>query len=162
MVRFTHGQAGTPTHNTWLGMKGRCLNPNRPDYRYYGGRGIAVCERWLNSFEAFLADMGERPAGTTLERIDNDGPYSPENCRWATMVEQATNRRGPTKTRRVTNSAGETHTMPEWSAITGLSVDCIRGRIDRLGWPPDRALTTPDRYAKARRDTREFREDDRA
>jgi hypothetical protein len=75
-------------------MKTRCTNPNRPDWKNYGGRGIAVCDRWANSFEAFLADMGRKPSCEfTLDRIDNDAGYSPENCRWATWDQQSRNKR---------------------------------------------------------------------
>jgi len=91
-----HGHAPdggpSPTYKTWAGMKRRCLNPKNKDFQFYGGRGIEVCETWLE-FPNFLADMGEKPEGLTLERIDNDGNYEPRNCKWASQKDQIANRR---------------------------------------------------------------------
>jgi hypothetical protein len=89
---LTHGASKTPTYRSWKCMRNRCDSSLAPNYALYGGRGIRICDRW-QSFENFLADMGERPAGTSLDRINPDGDYEPNNCRWATAKQQSRNRR---------------------------------------------------------------------
>lgn len=126
----THGhQKGgkhSPTFTVWRSMVRRCVSPKHPSYKNYGGRGIAVCERW-KGFEAFLEDMGERPKGKTLDRIDNDGNYCKENCRWVSMKENSNNRRN----NRLLTLHGKTHTVSEWAALTGLNESTIRVRLFR-------------------------------
>lgn len=133
-----HGMSNSTEYCIWNSMLARCGNPNTDNYRLYGARGIYVCERWRDSFQNFYEDMGERPAPElTLDRIDNDGPYSPENCRWATKSEQGSNTR---KTRFVA-FRGETLSLAEWALRTGLRRRTIYGRIFVYGWPIERALT---------------------
>ncbi len=95
---FKHGLRHSLTYSSWLSMKARCSNESNPSYRDYGGRGIRICQRWLKSFENFLADMGERPKGTSIDRWPNgDGNYEPGNCRWATASQQRLNQRRMSK-----------------------------------------------------------------
>ena len=115
-------------------MRRRCLDISNQRYKDYGGRGITICERW-QSFENFFEDMGVRPEGMTLERIDNDGPYSPDNCRWATPSEQAKNRRSNISL----TVHGETLTVEEWSKRANVTARNIYQRL-RRGWPAERVI----------------------
>lgn len=90
---FKHGLCKHKLYTTWKGLKQRCYNPNSQRYKDYGGRGIKVCDRWINSFQNFLDDMGERPKGKSIDRIDVNGNYEPSNCRWASPIEQSHNKR---------------------------------------------------------------------
>lgn len=117
-------------------MRKRCYNENVIRYPEYGGRGIRVCSAWKESFAIFLADMGERPEGTTLDRLDLDGDYEPENCRWADKTEQANNK---SNSHRISLN-GVTRTAAEWSRETGIPARIIRQRISRDKLPPERAL----------------------
>lgn len=134
-----HGGVGTAEYRIWHGMIERCRNPRRTHYDRYGGRGITVCERWLASFANFLMDMGLRPSPRhTLDRIDNEGPYAPENCRWATRAEQARNR---SNTRMITHQQ-RTLSLIDWAREAALDLGTLRSRL-RRGWSFARAITIP-------------------
>jgi hypothetical protein len=141
--RTKHGLVGTPTYISWRGMKERCLRPKHSQYKDYGGRGVKICTRWTESFEAFLEDMGPRPPATSIERRDNSLGYQPGNCYWATRKQQARNKRN----NRLITANGETKTLAEWAEITGLSYATIITRLDRQKWTPEDALTKPPDHA---------------
>jgi hypothetical protein len=123
------------TYSTWQGMKQRCYNPKCAQYKNYGGRGITVCDEWLNSFAAFVRDMGEKPEGFSIDRIDNDKGYSKENCRWATLEEQARNQRRSV----YLEYDGKRMTMREWAVELGRHETTIHSRI-RRGYPLELVL----------------------
>lgn len=125
-----------PTHGSFLSMKKRCNEPSHKDYKYYGGRGIKVCDRW-KYFKNFLDDMGERPQGKTIDRINTNDGYYLENCRWATHAEQMRNR---TDSIRLN---GESKTWKEWSEFTGINVLTLHSRHKKQGWSVEKTLTTP-------------------
>lgn len=124
-----HRKHGSPEYKSWRGAKDRCLNPRSKDAKNYSARGITMCQQWIDSFDQFLADMGPRPEGTSLDRIDNDGPYSPENCRWADCRTQGNNRR---TSKRVTED-GVTLTITEWARKLGVTDGAIRLRLLKKG-----------------------------
>lgn len=132
--KTTHGMTGTPEFVSWTCAINRCHNPKDEHYPNYGARGIVVCERWRESFENFYADMGTRPQGMTLDRFpDVNGPYSPENCRWATNVEQSNNKRN----NRYVTRDGRTQTIAQWAREFGI-YDSLVSKRRAAGWPEDR------------------------
>lgn len=133
--KIKHGKTGSTEYKSWDGMRQRCSNPNNSKYPLYGGRGIKVCERWQESFENFLADMGNKPDGTTLDRIDPDGDYEPNNCRWASVTEQNNNKR----TNLVIEVDGQSKTVAEWVRKTGQNYTTVTERLSR-GWSPKEAV----------------------
>ncbi len=137
LTRVSRGVMRTE-YQIWLGAKARCYRTTNLNYRHYGGRGITMCDRWVNDFGAFYADMGPRPSPFhSLDRKDNDGPYSPDNCRWATKQEQMSNTR---RAWSVTHD-GRTQTIAAWARELGLVFNTLRHRIV-TGWPIDKALTS--------------------
>lgn len=135
-----HHMTRTPTWRTWEGMRARCGRRTDPEWENYGGRGVTVCERWAESFEAFLADMGERPPGTTLDRYPNrDGNYEPGNCRWATIEEQNNNKR----TNRIVEFNGQAMTMTQAARASGVPIGTLKARL-YAGWDTDRLFQLTD------------------
>lgn len=131
-------------YRSWRSMKARCSNPGNIGYRYYGAKGIKVCDEWL-SFPAFLKDMGNRPKGFTLDRKDSEKDYCKDNCRWATHKQQALNRRSSFRV----EFNGEVLSLEQAAAIAGLKVNTFRLRLVS-GWSVQKAIQTPSRYAAKR------------
>lgn len=138
----THGKSETAAYRAWGRIKNRCSNPLRSNYYYYGAKGVTVCDRWLNSFENFYADMGDPPSPShSIDRKDNSLGYSPDNCKWSTRIEQANN-----KSNNVFFAFnGQNKTIPEWSRESGVSRAVLYYRIQIKRWPIDKALSTPVR-----------------
>jgi hypothetical protein len=135
----THGATGTLTFGSWTSMRSRCTQPCSNAWERYGGRGIKVCAEWQDSFERFLADMGERPSKAhSLDRIDPNGHYEPGNCRWALPKEQGNNRRD----NAIVTLFGETLTHAQWERRFSLPQGAIAHRVSR-GWPVHRAILQP-------------------
>lgn len=144
--KWVHGSS-TPTYFSWRSMRYRCRSPKSHGYPHYGGRGITYCARW-ESFDNFYDDMGERPPGRSLDRIDVNGHYSPENCKWSTLREQLNNQR---RSRHISH-AGETKTIGMWAEGLGLQFGTLWRRLQRM--PPERALRTGSIMPKWQHGTR--------
>jgi hypothetical protein len=126
---------GTKEYRAWSHMLSRCTNPTDKSYQYYGGRGISVCDRWI-SFKNFFEDMGKSPSvAHSIDRVDNDGNYVPENCRWATVKEQRRNKRD----NRILVIDGERKTLAEWAEKFGVLYKTAHNRL-RMGWSPREAV----------------------
>lgn len=145
---LTHGKTGTRLYGIWNAMKDRCSNPNCKTFHLYGGRGIKVCEEWKHSFEAFSEwavlngyDPSKKRGECTVDRIDVNGNYCPENCRIVSQKEQCKNKRS----NRMITYNGETKTMTEWAEQYGLRVGTLRDRLS-YGWDVERCLTQPLRH----------------
>ncbi len=132
-----HGRSRTPEHNAWINMHQRCKNIRHQNYYRYGARGISVCERW-GKFESFLADMGPRPAGTSIDRIDNNGNYEPGNCRWASIKQQSRNKRSNV----FYEFNGQKRCLIDWIEWLGLPEKAVRQRIEK-GIPFEQAIQRP-------------------
>ena len=130
---ITHGMSRTPIYRVWASIIGRCYSKTHTSYINYGGRGITVCGRWMQ-FENFYADMGERPKGLTIERIDNGKGYYPDNCKWATRKDQARN----TRRNRLVSYGGKKQCLIEWAEELGISQYALKYRLDR--YPPQIAF----------------------
>lgn len=147
----THGKSGSKIHKAWLAMRERCTNPNSKNYKNYGGRGISVCDSWLNSFESFFKDMGDIPSKEySLDRIDNDKGYCKENCKWSTRIEQARN----TRHNVYIEYNGKTQTISAWSEELGIKFTTLNNRLNN--WSIEKALTFPvdKRYVRRRKNNK--------
>jgi hypothetical protein len=143
-----HGSSSDPTYSKYQAMKQRCVNPQHKSYADYGGRGITVCDRWIDSFELFLVDMGPAPDKMTIERNESDKGYEPGNCRWATKQEQNRNTR---RTIKPEIGGVKYETLGDACVALGLPGATVRMRL-RYGWTLERALTTPVDTTKRRLD----------
>ena len=144
---YKHGGKGTKLYEVWCSMKARCYNPTSKSYSRYGGRGITICDEWRNSFIVFKkwAMSHGYKEGLSIDRIDNNEGYSPDNCRWATTTQQANNKR----TTLFIEHNGERKTLHEWAKVLGIKPHTLYHRIYKLGWTIERALSEKvslDRY----------------
>ncbi len=139
--RHRHGESRTPEYQAWLNIRKRCISPNNPGYKNYGGRDIKICDSWHDSYKNFLADMGRRPSPKhSIDRRDNNGNYEPGNCRWATDKQQRRNR----QTNHIVTYNGRRMVLADACRLAGISRSTVRTRL-KSGWDIDRALSQPPR-----------------
>jgi hypothetical protein len=136
IIFTTHGLSKSPEWNTWKSMKSRCLNPKNKFYKNYGGRGIKICDEWTNSFDNFFKDMGVRPKNHSLDRINNNGNYCKENCKWSTYEEQQNNKR---QNRNIEYN-GVVKNLTMWAKNFNVPRSLIAGRLNR-GWPIEKIFS---------------------
>ncbi len=150
VAALKHGRFGTPEYKSWAHMMGRCYNEKNPDYKNYGGRGIAVCDEWkLSSNFLLWADQSGHVPGLTIERIDVNGNYCPENCKWITNEQQARNRRS----NHSLTINGQTKLMVDWATESGIDYNALRWRV-RVGWPESELLVPSNSLPRRRRNGR--------
>lgn len=137
-----HNRWGEPEYRAWSKMLDRCNNNKSKEYKDYGGRGINVCDKWLK-FNGFFEDMGEKPNGTSIDRINNNGNYCKENCRWATNKEQQNNKRNNINI----TYKNRTQTLAQWSRESGIGRSTLINRIRKMGWSIEKAFSEPIRYS---------------
>lgn len=140
MTYSTQPKSKTVEYLTWLSMKARCNTPTATGYKNYGGRGIKVCDRWNRSFDNFLVDMGRRPdGGYSIERLNHNDNYTPENCKWILMTEQGKNK----SNNRLITYGGKTQIISLWARELGMSHQTLTNRLNLYRWPVSRAFETP-------------------
>lgn len=138
LVKTYQGSTKHPYYETWRNMKQRCCNEKRKDYKNYGGKGVKVCDEWKNDFQQFCADMGTRPDGYLLDRIDYNGNYEPNNCRWVSVAKSSRNK----SNNNYIELNGVAKTIGDWSRLLGGHKSLVRSRL-KQGWSIEKAITTP-------------------
>lgn len=146
-VNKSHGMTNTREYSTWQGMRERCNDPSNKSYKDYGARGIAVCDQW-SSFEQFFKDMGKKPAGCSIDRRDNNGPYSKDNCYWATPKEQTRNRRNSIDIA----FQGQIKPLTDWCIQFKCDYSTVHSRLFKHGWTFEQAITIPKNVRRPKTD----------
>lgn len=141
--KSSHGKRRSDEYSIWVGIKQRCFNPNCKEFKWYGLKGIIMCQEWVDDFQSFYEHVGPRPSKKhSIDRIDSSKNYEPGNVRWATSIEQANNKRNNS----ILTIFGKSKTIAEWERYIGCSKELIRQRIKKLGWSAEKAILTPKRH----------------